>query len=924
MCKMNPAQMRSLFAMIALSCFAASAAFGPIGFTLEAEHYSAMQGATFDPPADKEPRIGVKHCGSGDWIRWNSVNFLNGEFDSVALHYWTGWPQDNSGAVVRLRTDAPTGAILASFDRLGRQRAIQGEPSAVITSALASVTGIHTLYLTFEGSSDICDIDRISFSGTMTAGPADAKTYYVSTIGNDGNDGLSIDRPFRTIQKAASVMKPGSRCLIRQGIYRETVCPLYTGFAGAPLSFEAYNGENVVISGADPVIGWTRHSNGILKAPMNWTLGKYNDQVLVNGKMAWVARCPNVDEAGYQPEPMGSMWCGSGVFNWTKWQRLADPVAFPTLICIGENGSHGINLPAGYEFDGDISQPASWANPTSAMMLPAALLNRPTDFFKGGLVTTHCMWWASFGEITGSRSESSAKTTFTAKLLSSSFSDLAGPGWISYLFELLDAPNEWFRKDSTLYLWPPNGVDLTAPGALVEVKRRILGFDLSNKEYVNITGIRFLAASLSLDRAAHCAIDKCHFKYVSHYDMHEWYETGVFWNSPYDPTNGRYGIWVSGNDNEIRNSSVVGSAASGIILSGYHNTVINCIIHSCNYTTGYHAGVYVFKRDITENEARGLTIGHNTIQYNSRFNVEVKAASSTPQDRVRIEYNDFGPSAYALKESASVSGQTGKVEVSHNYFHGVGCLDGGDVLPESDMGGGGWIIHHNVFWQGETPNAPLLTGSHWCLGGGDTSANGDGLLFNNTVVDSCMRGTRDRDTGLAIWYATNNTIYARSDTVPWKFTDAINRDYSLRAGSPAIDAGHDIPGWVESFKGSAPDLGAYEFGEPRWTAGADWQEQAWNYPPGNVAGVGQPFMNAGQHTLRATLIAMADRIIVKSMDPMREGSVMVFNSRGSLVLKRKIENGRSIQVPASSFGAGIYVIKLQIGVNSAVWRGMIP
>jgi hypothetical protein len=186
-----------------------------------------------------------------------------------------------------------------------------------------------------------------------------------------------------------------------------------------------------------------------------------------------------------------------------------------------------------------------------------------------------------------------------------------------------------------------------------------------------------------------------------------------------------------------------------------------------------------------------------------------------------------------------------------------------------------------------------------------------------------MRGTRDRDTGLAIWYATNNTIYARSDTVPWKFTDANRRDYSLRAGSPAIDAGHVIPGWVESFKGLAPDLGAYEYGEPRWTAGADWQETPWSYPPGNAAGVGQPFMNAGQRTLRATLITMADRIIVKSMDPMREGSVLVFNSRGSLMLKRKIENGRGILVPTSSFGAGIYVIKLQTGVNSAVWRGLI-
>jgi len=894
---------------------------GPISCALEAEHFSAMQGATFGPPQNINPRIAVVNCGSGDWIRWDSVQLLNGEFDSAKLNYFTGYPQDNSGALVRLRLDSPTGTIIATIDRLGRQRAIQGEPSATITVPLSKATGTHSLVMTFEGSSNICDIDKITLLGTMTATAADAKTYYVAaTVGSDGNDGLSIDHPFATIQKAASIMKPGSTCFIRQGIYRETVRPLFTGLPGAALTFQAYNNENVVISGADPITGWTVNSGSIYKAPMKWTIGEYTNQVLVDGKMAWIARYPNVDDV-YQPEPVGSPWCGSGVYNWKKWQNQADPMAFPTLVCIGDNGSHGIDLPVGYIFDSNISQPEAYLDPSRKYQLPSRLFNLPADFLKGGLITIHSMWWSSFGIIAGSSARSASNHVISASLTSGGI-DASGPGFVSHVFGLLDAPNEWFRQDSTLYLWAPDGGDPSSH--IVEAKRRNLGFDLRSKQYVNITGIRFIATSMTLAEASFCTIDKCHFKYVSHFDTCGWWETLAYWRSPFDPQNGYSGIWVSGDHNVIQNSSVIGSAGSGIILSGERNTITNNIIHSCDYLATYQAGILVFKRDITDNtEARALTISHNTLKFNARFNVEVKAASSTPENRVRIEYNDFGPAAYALKESASLSGQSGKVEVSRNYFHGVGLIDGGDILPESDMGGGAWVIHHNVFWQGETPNAPLLTGSHWCLGGGDTSANGDGLLFNNTVVDSCMRPTRDRDTGLAIWYATNNTIYARSDTVPWKFADAANRDYSLRAGSPAIDAGHVIPGWLTTFKGTAPDLGAYEYGEPVWKAGADWQEQPWVYPPQDLSAIEQFRMNAGSTGLRAALRVMADRIIVNAFGAARNGTVLVFDARGSLVEATRIhENGTAV-VQTNRHGPGIYVVKLQAAGYSTVWRVIV-
>jgi hypothetical protein len=880
---------------------------GRIEFTFQAQFFSQMQGVTVPPIAFNDPGSTIRNCGNGDWIRFDSIYFLAGEYDSMALYYFTGGSQNASNGIVSLRTDSPTGTVIASVSNLGRQRAVWGEPGKYLMVPLASTSGFHTVYLTFSGADNICDVDKIQLIGRMTSSAGDAKVYYVSTAGDDGNDGLSTDHPFRTIQKAALVMKPGSRCLIRQGIYRETVRPAYTGIsAGATLSFEAYNGENAVIDGADPITGWTVHSGSIYKAPMPQSIGKYRNQILVDGNMAWVARSPNVDE-NYQPHPYQA-WCGSGLFNWKKWQNVGEPIAYPTRINIGENGTHGTPpLSTTDLFDFDISQvDPSW----TANQIPTTMLNKPTDFLKGGLVTIHSMWWSALGEIAGSSSQSPTKTVFNSTIYDGA-TDLQGPGWVSHVFALLDAPNEWFRDSAsqTLYLWAPDGGDPSRH--LVEAKARTLGFDLRGKQYVNVTGLHFLATSLTMGDAIGCSVDKCFFKYISHYDAFQWYETGAFFNPPFEPSTGYSGIFVSGHDNIIKNCVLRGSAGAGVIMDGHNNTVTNCIIHSCDYACTYQAGVSVNKRYNFSPEGYNLTISHNTMHSNARYNVNVKMASSTPQHRVLVEYNDLGPAGYIVKESASFDGQTPGVEVSHNYFHGNGCRDGGDAYMDTDFGASGFIIHHNVFWQGETPQAPQIVGSHWCVDGGDTVAK----LFNNTVVDSCTPGARGRDTGLARWW-TINTLYARSDTAPWKFTDPAHRDYSLRAGSPAIDKGVVIPGWVESFSGSAPDLGAYEYGQPRWVAGADFQEPAWSLPTGVSAPMPGHEGAAAAGRMPAVLL-MRDRMVIRGLQGTGYRAA-IYNMHGAMVASVNRPDGGAYSLATHRLAQGMYALKIACGNQTMV------
>ena len=51
-----------------------------------------------------------------------------------------------------------------------------------------------------------------------------SNTYYVATDGSDENRG-TIDFPFKTIQKASDLSKPGDTILVQPGIYRERVSP---------------------------------------------------------------------------------------------------------------------------------------------------------------------------------------------------------------------------------------------------------------------------------------------------------------------------------------------------------------------------------------------------------------------------------------------------------------------------------------------------------------------------------------------------------------------------------------------------------------------------------------------------------------------------------------------------------------------------
>ena len=108
---------------------------------------------------------------------------------------------------------------------------------------------------------------------------------------NDSNPGTKA-RPWKTISRAArkGALKPGDAVIVRQGTYRETIKPSEGGRQGRRITFAAYPGDKVVVSGAQSVNGgWQRAGNAWKhKWTQNLHSPKYEDRGFMHyGKVAF-------------------------------------------------------------------------------------------------------------------------------------------------------------------------------------------------------------------------------------------------------------------------------------------------------------------------------------------------------------------------------------------------------------------------------------------------------------------------------------------------------------------------------------------------------------------------------------------------------------------------------------------------------------
>ncbi|WP_158560399.1 DUF7594 domain-containing protein [Paenibacillus contaminans] len=292
-------------------------------------------------------------------------------------------------------------------------------------------------------------------------------TYYVSPTGSDSNDGMSLSTPFKTIQKAANVMVAGDLCYIRGGTYRETVIPVHSGTSGNTITFQNYNGEQVTVSGLDPVTGWSLDAGSVYKAVMNGTLGTRN-QIFVDGVM----------------------------MNLARWPNQTGTLTQPTLATVG---SVDPGLPSTTIIDSHI---------------PGG-----DDFWNGAQlwIPSGVAYWAYTSTVTD-YDAATHKLTFNSLPVSGSYDPVAGNKYfLSGIKAALDTQKEWWYDSNAqlLYLWAPGGADPSTQ--TVEAKKRDYAFDLSGRSYLDITGIDIFGASINTDvDTSHVTIRDMKAEYISH------------------------------------------------------------------------------------------------------------------------------------------------------------------------------------------------------------------------------------------------------------------------------------------------------------------------------------------------------------------------------------------------------------------------
>jgi hypothetical protein len=159
-------------------------------------------------------------------------------------------------------------------------------------------------------------------------------TYYVSTSGDDGADGLSENTPVKTLAHAALLpVQPGDRVLFKCGdLWRNEMLTIRA--SGEECNHIVYGSypsaceEQPLFSGSYPITGWTLGNDGL-----------------------WVADLSGGDNAGHFPNGINQVFSGDQRLPLGRWPNLDDP-AFPggySRIVTHSNGNQisDPNLPSG-------------------------------------------------------------------------------------------------------------------------------------------------------------------------------------------------------------------------------------------------------------------------------------------------------------------------------------------------------------------------------------------------------------------------------------------------------------------------------------------------------------------------------------------------------------------------------------------------
>ncbi len=486
--------------------------------------------------------------------------------------------------------------------------------------------------------------------------------YFISTTGNNNNPG-TIEKPFKTIQNCAQIAQSGDICYIREGTYREKVIPANSGKPGHPIIFRAYNGEKVVISGAEIIQGeWQKHENGIYKITLAPSLysGIGKNQIFVDREMMIEARWPNIDN------PVGLTRNNHAISSNGEILQLEQ-------LDTTENSDY---------------QASAYYQSPELEQFPEGFWDQAYISFVPGHE-----WWGNVGNIIHS---SPGRVDFEFNIFNDwlEYHQPSGddPFYLWGIYHALDTEKEWFFDGAgtegtpfTLYLMPPGG---TLQGKTVEIKVRDKLFEIKNKSYIQLENIQFFAGRILIDENSnHNLLNKIVMQYAAE---------GKGLTSWVNPA-----IRLDGSANQFLNSTIRDTASSAIYVNGKDNIIQNNIITNTGYTSAVGDGIQIV------NSSSNVEVSYNTI-----FNTANIGIASVGK-KAKVTHNHLWNIGLQKTDTAAINswgaGDAEGTEFAYNLVHDVVAYRAAPIhyggkgirldAGGSRLGNSNYEIHDNIVYD---------------------------------------------------------------------------------------------------------------------------------------------------------------------------------------------------------------------------------
>ncbi|MBL7214222.1 MAG: DNRLRE domain-containing protein [Phycisphaerae bacterium] len=640
---------------------------------------------------------------------------------------------------------------------------------------------------------------------------------YVATDGDDGNSG-KLNSPYRTIEKAVSELDPGETCYIRGGTYHEEVIGAsLQGTAGNPITITNYDGEQVTLDGSESLADlggatWSVYSGDIYTTTINKDIW----QLWVDGRMAITARWPNANT------------------------HPCDPIV-PQLKADGYTPKDG----SWWDWDGTWGHMIAY-DPNGILENSSFYQTVPNVSFAGGSIILNYHSETTFSRPIDSHDAGSNIIRHTPVV--NPHDQKPNGHFLVEAMSALDQAGEWYYDKNTgeVRLWCEDGQ--TPQGSDVRGKTISCALDFQNIKYVNIIGIDFFGCTINFPNAGHTNLEDCNFDYPSMYPRmigtHSYAgESGGSAAGQPPQYGATYFRGGNGGYNVMRDC--VFRYSDGPIEAKNNDNALfeNCLFSHFNFTG---MGLMVMMANGSSNALTDRCTFHvngsKVMQKHTGMSINMSRSSF-------FGYLQQDGCAWQCAGGNGPGGGSDGTVRSYLWHHqawktGV-RWDGDDGINGSD--------HHEVSML--VPASQNIKGdyhkviSNTSVALHDPGHPGIQLRDPNPVTDPknqnshCYNNLGDSISSDSSAYVPLTCINSNNwngyvdstgptDMARDRLRDPLNLDFRPKPGADIIDAGIAYAPITNGYIGSAPDIGAYEYGDTHyWIPGYQSEKASTPIPP---------------------------------------------------------------------------------------------